>query len=51
MYSYSAYESYKVSKWTYYHPNGEVKAKGKYKDGEKDGNWEYYDEQGNRISK
>lgn len=49
-YSYLVNESFKDSRWTYFHPNGEVKAKGKYEEGEKVGKWDYYDEQGNRIS-
>lgn len=34
-----------------YHSNGQLAAEGKYKEGEKVGKWEYYDEQGNRTFK
>ena len=34
-----------------FHENGEVKAKGKYENGEKDGLWKNYDESGKLINK
>lgn len=35
----------------YYHPNGFIKISGEYKDGQKHGKWEYFDERGEFISK
>jgi antitoxin component YwqK of YwqJK toxin-antitoxin module len=32
--------------YTFYHPNGKIKVKGQFKNGKKDGLWEYWNEDG-----
>jgi len=34
-----------------YHPSGELKVKGKYKNDQKDGTWKYYNEDGDLVKR
>ena len=39
----------KIGYWKYYYSNGQIKTQGKYKDGEREGEWINYNELGDIV--